>query len=524
MARWRIRHKLMAGLTLVVSGVGVLFAGTLWGLFSYRGTMKSIDSKLAELRSAQEVQEAIARLTGWADAEHKAPPSELPQRIQEVRQALQAYREKLQQSVTRDRDPDQGQDERDVLDAFEQALHDLEESAGRNGLPVMSAIGGEVQPLDENALRLLRRLRQMAPELREVIHTDLSRRIKLARQDYRTSLIAVSVATILAVLVLLALSLLAYRWIMAPIRELHEKVMQLAQGNFDSHISVQSQDEMRDLAEAFNHMIDRLQEIYRDLARQINERSRQLVRSERLASIGFLAAGVAHEINNPLASIAFCSEALERRIADLLAEKQGHPDYATITQYLAMIQQEAFRCKKITEKLLEFSQVGEKHREHTDLAQLIQSVLDMVEHMPHHKGKTVRFDIRHRPRVLVNAHEIKSVVLNLVVNALESMDEEGELTITLDVQEEWAVMTFCDTGCGMTPEVLENIFEPFYSRSRTGKGTGLGLSISHHIVTQHGGEIEARSDGPGRGSTFIVRLPLRARVPARETWEMAKAA
>jgi signal transduction histidine kinase len=248
------------------------------------------------------------------------------------------------------------------------------------------------------------------------------------------------------------------------------------------------------------------------------------VRSERLAGIGFLAAGVAHEINNPLASIAFCSEALERRVAELLADKQNHPDYATVMQYLSMIQQEAFRCKKITEKLLEFSRVGEKHREHTDLAQLIQSVLDMVEHMPHHKGKVVRFDIRQRPRVYVNAHEIKSVILNLVVNALESMDEGGELVITLETEGDWAVMKFRDTGCGMTPEVLENIFEPFYTRSRSGKGTGLGLSISHHIVTQHGGEIEAQSEGPNRGSTFIVRLPLRASIPIHEARENAKAA
>lgn len=524
MRGWRIRHKLMAGLILVVGCVGVLFAGTLWGLLSYRATMKSMDNKLAELRTAQQVQESIASLAALADSEHGTTPTELMRHLEQVTDVLKDYRQQLEQNVSRGRDPDRGQDERDVLEAFEALINELRRRAEIVQPAVMSASGGEVRALDDTTLRLLQRLRPLAPELREVIHTDLSRRIYLARQDYRTSLLVVSVATGFAVLLLVALAVLAYRCIMAPIRELHEKVTQLAEGNFNSHISVQSHDELRDLAEAFNHMIDRLQEIYRDLARQVNERSRQLVRSERLAGIGFLAAGVAHEVNNPLASIAFCSEALERRIADLLADKRQHPEYATVMKYLSMIQQEAFRCKKITEKLLEFSRVGEKHREHTDLAQLIQSVLEMVEHMPHHKGKTIRFEARQRPRVFVNAHEIKSVVLNLVVNGLESMDEGGQLVITLETQGDWAVMTFQDTGCGMTPDVLENIFEPFYSRSRTGKGTGLGLSISHHIVSQHGGEIEAHSDGPNRGSTFIVRLPLRVTVPIQEASESAKAA
>jgi len=99
-------------------------------------------------------------------------------------------------------------------------------------------------------------------------------------------------------------------------------------------------------------------------------------------------------------------------------------------------------------------------------------------------------------------------VLNLIVNALESMDEGGVLTITLGQRDRMAELVFADTGCGMTPEILENIFEPFFTRSRTGKGTGLGLSISHRVITQHGGEIEATSPGPSQGSTFMVRLPL----------------
>ena len=108
----------------------------------------------------------------------------------------------------------------------------------------------------------------------------------------------------------------------------------------------------------------------------------------------------------------------------------------------------------------------------------------------------------------VNADEVKSVVLNLVMNALDSMDDGGTLTVQLGQRDSMAEVQFTDTGCGMTAEVLENIFEPFFTRSRSGKGTGLGLTITHMIINQHGGDIEATSAGPDQGSTFTVRLPM----------------
>src|SRR5262249_10181217 len=137
-----------------------------------------------------------------------------------------------------------------------------------------------------------------------------------------------------------------YGWIFYPIRDLEQGAGRVAQGDFEHRIEVHSGDEIEDLAKAFNDMTGRLREMYRDLARHVNERSRQLVRSERLAGVGFLAAGVAHEINNPLASIAFCSEALERRLADTLTAHRddsppgGGQDQEVITKYLKMIQQE----------------------------------------------------------------------------------------------------------------------------------------------------------------------------------------
>ena len=281
----------------------------------------------------------------------------------------------------------------------------------------------------------------------------------------------------------------------------------MAWGSFDYKIELHSGDEMQDLAEAFNDMTAKISLTYADLEQQVQERSRQLVRSERLAGVGFLAAGVAHEINNPLASIAFCSEALESRLGGLLSPS-SHPDHSVISNYLKMIQEEAFRCKSITEKLLDFSRCNDIKRERTDLASLIQGVADMIRHIGKYRGKTILFQPKEAVMAHVDSQEIKQVVLNLVVNAIDSMDAGGTLRIETRYHHGMAEMVFSDNGCGMSPEVLENIFEPFFTRRRAGKGTGLGLSICHRIVNRHHGEIMATSPGEGKGSTFRVRLPI----------------
>jgi signal transduction histidine kinase len=416
---------------------------------------------------------------------------------------LNAYEERLNDTVNRGRDPDNGFHEKSEVDAL-RALVDQLEVKWRDGrFTANSNLGGRG---DQDIKDVIQALVQTALDLCSSINAALTNQSQRAKETFKTTLWIVGSTSLGGVMLLCGLLWRFYTWMFYPIHDLQQGAGRVAQGDFEHRIEVHSGDEMEDLAAAFNDMTGRLREMYRDLARQVNERSRQLVRSERLAGVGFLAAGVAHEINNPLASIAFCSEALESRLADILAHTPGNTE--VVTKYLKMIQEEAFRCKKITQRLLEFSRGGDRRREPANLVDLIQGMLDMVEHLPQCKGKQVVFEPAGRLMAWVNAEEIKSVVLNLVVNALDSMDEDGTLTITLGQHDLMAEMVFTDTGCGMSPEVLENIFEPFYTRSRTGRGTGLGLSISHRIINQHGGEIEACSAGPDQGSTFTVRLPL----------------
>jgi signal transduction histidine kinase len=274
---------------------------------------------------------------------------------------------------------------------------------------------------------------------------------------------------------------------------------------------------MRELAEAMNAMTERFQEIRDDLDRQVRERTKQVVRSEQLASVGFLAAGVAHEINNPLASIVLCSDSLESRLADLLDRTDGScaADRDVVRSYLDMIQKEAFRCKQITEKLLDFSRTGDPERHHTDLRELVTGVIDMVQHLG-------RYDKRHitlvdgEPVIAeICPQEMKQVVLNLITNALDSLDPGGTATVAVTSRGANAEIVVTDNGCGMTEEVVRHLFEPFFTRRRNGQGTGLGLSITYRIVEEHNGQITATSDGPGRGSRFNVTLPLRQPVTQR---------
>ena len=201
-----------------------------------------------------------------------------------------------------------------------------------------------------------------------------------------------------------------------------------------------------------------------------------------------------------------CAESLDGRLRAVL--DQNDPQQAVVANYLRMIQDEAFRCKGITEKLLDFSRIGPGKRENTELGELVRGVLAMLGHLGKYQRKRIELAPCEPAVVEVNPQEIKQVVLNLLTNALDSLDDGGLVSVRLDARDGYAVLSVADNGCGMEPEVLEHVFEPFFTRRRGGQGTGLGLSITYRIVADHGGDIEAASPGAGRGSTFRVRLPL----------------
>ena len=335
------------------------------------------------------------------------------------------------------------------------------------------------------------------------------------RSQYRTWLVLIWLGSIAAmVIVLVAFWFL--RWsIFQRFRTLLQGSRTIARGEFEHRIRLSGNDEISELADVLNSMTARFIEIRDHLNEKVQQRTREVVRSEQLASVGFLAAGVAHEINNPLASIAWSAEALESRLHEILHGSPGSleptatDDLEVLRKYLKRIQDEAFRCKGITEKLLDFSRLNDSQpRQPTDVKELIDDVIALVQPLSQYRHKHIEFAGHAQCMACVSPQEFKQVVLNLLTNALDSMNDGGVVSVRLAADGDALRLILQDDGCGMSAEVQRHLFEPFFTRRRDGKGTGLGLSISYRIVQDHGGTIVPYSAGPGKGSRFEVLLPL----------------
>jgi signal transduction histidine kinase len=361
----------------------------------------------------------------------------------------------------------------------------------------------------------------LAGTLPKELHDRMHDFAKQVKTEYRTWIFLEWTATVGTGIFLSVVLFLFYDFLFRPLNVLIAGSRRIAQqDDFDHRIHLRSSDEMAELATALNDMTARFQEIRSDLDEQVQQRTKEVVRSEQLASVGFLAAGVAHEINNPLASIAWSAESLESRLHDILnadaanltADQQA--EIEILRKYLRRIQDEAFRCKGITEKLLDFSRLGDVEKQNTDLGELVLGVIEMVRHLGKYREKKIELIQPEYVVAPVNPQELKQVVLNLITNALDSLDPSGTVWVSLRKSGPWAELVVRDNGCGMSSEVLRHLFEPFFTRKRDGSGTGLGLSISWRIVADHGGAIEPASDGPGQGARMRVLLPLVAKEKA----------
>ena len=460
-AHWPLRTKLKLGLAIFLVAILALFGSAVYGLYAYRGLVKSLSGRSAELPLASDIQQHINDLRvilSQANERAELPlsiqtitdarsgekdPCSLPWDAQMLREqysitfvslveAIERYRRQLDESSF-DRGLQLGDDshERETLAKIDELLAEL---GGENH----GAELGEDWVLRPTRLEFIRTqvdaLRLLVAELPSYLHTRLLALSDDVRAQYRTALLIAWVNVGIAV-ALLYVSIRGFiRWFAEPLQTLVEGSRQVALGKFDHRIQLESSDEMGELADAMNDMTTRFQEIRDDLDRQVRERTSQVVRSEQLASVGFLAAGVAHEINNPLASIALCSESLDSRIAELMegADSPCKEDAAVIHNYLQMIQREAFRCKQITEKLLDFARMGDSHRVRTDLRELVAGVIDMVQHLGKYKDKHLQLTPGSLVFVEVNAQEIKQVVLNLITNGLESLDSGGMVRVSVE--------------------------------------------------------------------------------------------
>jgi len=286
--------------------------------------------------------------------------------------------------------------------------------------------------------------------------------------------------------------------VLQPIKRLVFASAQWAKGDLEYQVKTTGKDEIAELAKTFNLMASSLKERDEKLKEYT---SQQIMKSERLATLGQLAAGVAHEINNPLGAVLMYTHlALE----DLKEEN-------VLRKNLEKAVAEASRCKDIVKGLLDFAHQTEPKVEDSDVNETLERTLAMVENQALFQNvKITKSLCASLPKVSIDVGQVQQVFTNIVLNAAEAMEGKGELTVATRMapDNEYIEIEFSDTGCGIPAEYRQKIFDPFFTTKEVGSGTGLGLAVSHGIISSHKGTIEVKSER-GKGTTFFIRLPVK---------------
>ena len=301
------------------------------------------------------------------------------------------------------------------------------------------------------------------------------------------------------------------KWLTQPISLLLEAINNMAKGNLNTQIDLQGKDEISILGQAFNQMAADLKEAQERIIREAEtklELERSLRQSEKLATIGQLASGLAHEMGTPLNIIGGRAEMAKRRLED----KEG------AEKNLDIIIQQTERITRIIQQLLGFARKKKPEQKALKINPLLETTLDFLEPQIQKQRVSVLRDLRDKlPSVLGDPDQLQQVFLNLILNAIQSMPNGGRLRLSTssksiqkegfeNSQREYVEVSIEDTGVGMEREIVENIFHPFFTTKETEKGTGLGLTVSQGIVQDHEGWIEVESE-VGKGSLFRVYLP-----------------
>jgi signal transduction histidine kinase len=263
---------------------------------------------------------------------------------------------------------------------------------------------------------------------------------------------------------------------------------------YESYVSVLKSD-----GKEIREVIEDLRDI--TLRKQFEK---QMIQSEKLVSVGRLAAGVAHEINNPMASITTCAEGLLNTIENLKLEKGITEE---VVEYLDIIKSSAFRCKAITERLLNFSSTGTGEFELLDINDIIEESINLAEYDVSAKGVNLAFrPDRNIPRVRISRTTFPQVVVNLILNSLYAVDRDGNIVLQTGPQEDCVYLKVSDDGRGIGGDDLKSVFDPFFTTKKRGEGSGLGLAICRTIIDNHKGEIYIES-AVNEGTTVTVLLP-----------------
>jgi two-component system NtrC family sensor kinase len=312
------------------------------------------------------------------------------------------------------------------------------------------------------------------------------------------------------------LCFILYHIVTKPLSLLVYAMDRLSKGDMNYRINLNTQDEIGLLAKSFNSMVKEMQQYKeqmenwtRSLEEDVQKKTTEIIRSqeqlinaEKLASLGRMAAGVAHELNSPLTGIVTFAHIMLKRIP---------PENTQDIEDLKVIIEQAERCAKIVKELLGFSRKAESEKRLVNINVIIENTLSMVKNQT--KFYNIAFDVmldKSIPEINADTNQIQQVLLNLLLNACDAMNEKGTITIASrkveDGSRKFAEIELTDTGPGIPEHIKSKIFEPFFTTKPTGKGTGLGLSVSYGIIKKHEGQIFVKSE-PGHGASFFIRLP-----------------
>jgi signal transduction histidine kinase len=349
--------------------------------------------------------------------------------------------------------------------------------------------------ISEDRMRFAaRNIQEFTQDLAKKERSDIAMTIKMS---IRLQVLALLLVVVLGIIINIKLA----TSIATPIRTIEKITKKIALGDFSESIEVKGKDELSSLEASFNLMEEKLQNALWSLEHTIEklrEKQAQLVEAEKLASVGMLAAGIAHEINNPLTSVLTFS--------NLILEQC--PKDSPWCDKLRIMVRETERARNIVRQLLNFGREANIKPVKININRPVEEIMDSLVAQEAFKGIELSVGLgEDLPDVYADPAQIGQVVLNLALNAIHAITPPGKIEVSTRAADKAVEIIFRDTGSGIAPEHMGKIFDPFFSTKGATKGTGLGLAVSYGIIKKHGGDIEVASI-PGQGTTFTVRVPV----------------